>query len=122
MLAPPSTTASSLTDRRYSLSSFPDQKHQSSHQAVQENDNNSWQKTAHLLKGIGVEAELHEVLEVEAKGLDIEVEEEDGVVEQEDDQHQHNPASKTYFGESSDSIIDTFAQETISKNISLAYL
>ena len=85
MLDPPSRTASSLTDRRYSRSSFLDQKHQSSHQAVQENDNNSWQKTAHLLKGIGVEAKLHEVLEVEAKGLDVEVEEEDGVVEQEDD-------------------------------------
>ena len=66
---------------------------------------------SNLLKGIGVEAELHEVLEVEAKGLDVEVEEEDGVVEQEDDQHQHNPTSKTYFGESSDSIIDTFAKE-----------
>ena len=73
-----------------------------------------------------MEAELHEVLQVEAKRLDVEVEEEDGVVEQEDDQHQHNPTSKTYFGESSDSIIDTFAQEmsfTIrEKNISLAYL
>ena len=83
-------------------------------------------KNAHLLKGIGVEAELHEVLKVEAKGLDVEVEEEDGVIEQEDNQHQHNPTSKTYFGESSDSIIDTFAHEmsfTIrEKNISLAYL
>ena len=58
-----------------------------------------------------MEAELHEVLEVEAKRLDVEVEEEDGVVEQEDDQHQNNPASKTYFGESSDSVIDTFAKE-----------
>ena len=66
---------------------------------------------SNLLKGIGVEAELHEVLKVEAKRLDVEVEEEDGVVEQEDGQHQHYPTSKTYFGESSDSVIDTFAQE-----------
>ena len=87
MFDPPSTTASSLMVHLHSLSSVPVQKHQSSHQAVQENDNNSWQKNAHLLKGIGVEAELHEVLEVEAKGLDVEVEEEDSVVEQEDDQH-----------------------------------
>ena len=85
MFDPPSTTASSLMVHLHSLSSVPVQKHQSSHQAVQENDNNSWQKNAHLLKGIGVEAELHEVLEVEAKRLDVEVEEEDSVVEQEDD-------------------------------------
>ena len=66
---------------------------------------------SNLLKGISVEAKLHEVLKVEAKRLDVEVEEEDGVVEQEDDQHQHYPTSKTYFGESSDSVIDTLAKE-----------
>ena len=41
-----------------------------------------------------MEAKLDQVLEVEAEGLDVEVEEEDGVVEQENHQHQRNPTSK----------------------------
>ena len=42
-----------------------------------------------------MESKLDQLLEVEPDGLDVEVEQEDGVVEQENDQHESNPTSKT---------------------------
>ena len=48
------------------------------------------------------------LLEVASTNLNVEVEQEDGVVEEENNQHEDDPASKTHLGQSSDSMADTF--------------
>ena len=45
--------------------------------------------------------------------LNVEVEQEDGVVEEENDQHEDDTASKTHLGQSSDSMADTFAKDNV---------
>ena len=53
------------------------------------------------------------LLEVAPTNLNVEVEQEDGVVEKKNDQHEDNTASKTNLGQSSNSMADTFAKDNI---------
>ena len=48
------------------------------------------------------------LLEVAPTNLNVEVEQEDGVVKKKNDQHEDDPASKTHLWQSSDSMADTF--------------
>ena len=48
------------------------------------------------------------LLEVASTNLNVEVEQEDGIVEEENDQHENDTTSKTHLGQSSDSMADTF--------------
>ena len=50
--------------------------------------------------------------------LNIEVEQEDGVVEKKNDQHEDDTASKTHLGQSPDSMADTFAKDKKGKEVS----
>ena len=58
------------------------------------------------------------MLKVAPTNLNVEVEQEDGVVEKKNDQHQDDPASKTHLGQSSDSMADTFAKDKKGKEVS----
>ena len=60
-----------------------------------------------LLKGIAVEAQLEQVVDVEAHRLHIEVEQVDRVVQEQDDQHEEHPGGETDLGDPPDSVADT---------------
>ena len=59
-----------------------------------------------LLKGIAVEADLEQVLHVEAYRLHVEVEQVDRVVRQQDDQHEEHSGRETDLGDPSNSVTD----------------
>ena len=58
------------------------------------------------------------LLEVALTNLNVEVEQEDGVVEKKNDQHEDDTASKTHLGQSPDSMADTFAKDKKGKEVS----
>ena len=66
-----------------------------------------------LFKGIAVKAKLEDVLEVVAHGLDVEVEEEDGLVHEEDDEHQGQATAEAELRDSPNSIFHPWMTNTV---------